>query len=155
VFDDPRAGSAAELSVEDNVALAMRRGRHRRLRRAVTADRHVTMRRVLSALGLGLEDRLGDPVGLLSAGQRQALTLAMAAFGTPRVLLLDERLSALDPNTTTRLRELTIALADRLDAVTLMITHDVHDALTLGDRLLVLRAGQLAHDRSATCEASG
>ena len=107
VFDDPRIGTAPELSIEDNLAMAMSRGRRRTMRFALNAKRRRIMWERLAALGLGLETRLHDPVGLLSAGQRQSLTLVLAALGAPAVLLLDEHLAALDPATARRVLDLT------------------------------------------------
>lgn len=146
VFDDPRAGSAPELSVEENLALAMSRGRRRRLRPAVTASRRERMRRALAELGLGLEDRLQQPVGLLSAGQRQSLTMIMATLRTPSVLLLDEHLAALDPTTAVRVLAVTRELAASAGSTTVMVTHDMEAAISVGDRLLVIRAGRIAAD---------
>lgn len=150
VFDDPRAGSATTLSVEENLALAMARGRRRGLRPAVTRQRRRVMREALATLGLGLEDRLHQPVGLLSAGQRQSLTLVMAALRDPSVLLLDEHLAALDPTTAQRVLSLTTALAAQAGSTTVMVTHDMQAALATGDRLLVMRDGSVATDLTGT-----
>jgi putative tryptophan/tyrosine transport system ATP-binding protein len=149
VFDDPRAGSAPELSIEDNLALAMARGRRRTLRFAVSSRRRAVMREHLARLGLGLEDRLGDRVGLLSAGQRQSLTMVMAGLARPSVLLLDEHLAALDPGTAGRVLDLTRGLVEEMGATTLMITHNMEHALSLGDRLLVLSRGRVIGDLDA------
>lgn len=153
VFDDPRAGSAPQLSVEDNLALAMARGRRRGFRRAVTRTRRRDMRAALARLGLGLEDRLEQPVGLLSAGQRQSLTMVMATLVHPSVLLLDEHLSALDPDTARTVLDLTLHLVRESRSTTVMVTHDMGVATEVGDRLLVLRAGQIAHDLSGRRKA--
>ncbi|MDY7104985.1 MAG: ATP-binding cassette domain-containing protein [Actinomycetota bacterium] len=150
VFDDPRAGSAPELSVEENLALAMARGRRRGVRRAVTDRRRHRMRDALAVLGLGLEDRLDQPVGLLSAGQRQSLTMVMATLRHPSVLLLDEHLAALDPATARRVLLLTTDLAREAGSTTVMVTHDMHAALTTGDRLVVVRAGRIGADLSGS-----
>jgi putative ABC transport system ATP-binding protein len=149
VFDDPRAGTAPELSIEDNLALALSRGRRRTLRLALTRSRRALMREHLSRLGLGLEDRLADRAGLLSAGQRQSLTMVMAGLSEPSVLLLDEHLAALDPGTAARVLRLTSELVSRLGATTLMITHNMAHALELGDRLLVLSRGAVIADLDA------
>lgn len=146
VFDDPLAGTAPRLSIEENLALAMTRGRRRGLRRAVTDSRRRVMRERLAELGLGLEHRLADPVGGLSAGQRQSLTLVMAAFGRPRVLLLDEHLAALDPRTSATVAALTSTIVSSTGAAALMITHDLEYALRLGSRTLVLAGGRVAAD---------
>ncbi len=147
VFDDPRAGSAPQLSVADNLALAMARGRRRGLRRAVTTRRRQVMREALAQLGLGLEDRLDQPVGLLSAGQRQSLTMVMATLTRPSLLLLDEHLAALDPTTAATVLSLTRRLVRESGATTVMVTHDMSVALAVGDRLVVMRGGQLIADR--------
>lgn len=146
VFDDPLAGTAPRLSIEDNLALAMTRDRRRRLRRAVTAERREVMRGRLAELGLGLEHRLDDPAGTLSAGQRQSLTLLMASFGSPRVLLLDEHLAALDPRTSAVVADLTVRIAGTTGAAVLMITHDLAVAARLGTRTLVMGGGRMVAD---------
>jgi putative ABC transport system ATP-binding protein len=148
VFDDPRAGTAPELSIEDNIALALGRGRRRTLRFALSARRRAHMRERLAELGLGLEDRLHDPVGLLSAGQRQSLTMVMAGLTRPEVLLLDEHLAALDPRTAQKVLTLTFDLVRDVGCSTLMITHNMDHALELGDRLLVMSRGQVIADLS-------
>jgi putative ABC transport system ATP-binding protein len=149
VFDDPRVGSAPGLSVEENLALAMARGKRRGLRRAVTSRRRLDMREALSVLGLGLEDRLAQPVGLLSAGQRQSLTMVMAALKRPSLLLLDEHTAALDPATAARVLELTALVANTASATTVMVTHDMAAALATGDRLVIMRSGRIAADLTA------
>jgi putative ABC transport system ATP-binding protein len=159
VFDDPRAGTAPELSIADNLALAARRGSRRRLRFALSSSRRAALRERLATLGLGLENRLHDQVGLLSAGQRQSLTMVMAALVRPDVLLLDEHLSALDPATAARVLRLTAELTAERHCVTIMVTHNMDYALALGDRLLVMSSGAVAHDirgaekRALTAEA--
>ncbi len=146
VFDNPHAGTAPDLSIEENVALAMSRGAKRGLRFAVTARRRRVMRERLAVLGLGLEDRLTDRVALLSAGQRQSLTMVMAAMTQPEVLLLDEHLAALDPGTQARVLDLTIELARELACTTLMITHNMDHAIAVGDRLVVMSHGRAIAD---------
>jgi putative ABC transport system ATP-binding protein len=148
VFDDPRSGTAPELSAEENLALALARGRRRGLRRAVTDQRRHAMFHALSSLGLGLEHRLGQPAGSLSAGQRQSLTMIMATMCDPSVLLLDEHLAALDPASAERVLDLTRRLVDRTRCTTVMVTHDMDVALTTGDRLLVMHRGRVAADLS-------
>jgi putative ABC transport system ATP-binding protein len=149
VFDDPRAGTAPELSVEDNLALAMARGRRRSLRFALNTRRRARMRDELAHLGLGLEHRLSDRVGLLSAGQRQSVTMVMAALSKPVVLLLDEHLAALDPGTTAKVLALTTKVADEIGGATLMITHNMEQAIATGNRLLVMSRGSVVADFEA------
>jgi putative tryptophan/tyrosine transport system ATP-binding protein len=146
VFDDPRAGTAPELSIEDNLALAASRGSRRRLRFALSSSRRALLRERLAQLGLGLEDRLHDQVGLLSAGQRQSLTMVMASLVRPDVLLLDEHLSALDPATAARVLRLTDDLVAEMRCTTIMVTHNMDHALALGERLLVMSRGAVVSD---------
>jgi putative ABC transport system ATP-binding protein len=153
VFDDPRAGTAPELSIEDNLALAMARGRRRGLRFALSAPRRSLMREHVAGLGLGLEDRLGDRVGLLSAGQRQSLTMVMAALTAPPVLLLDEHLAALDPGTSATVLALTDDLVRELGCTTIMVTHNMDHALALGDRLIVMSRGRVIADYQGELKA--
>ena len=149
VFQDPMVGTAPSLTIEENLALAHLRGRRRGLRPALGADNRRTYRDLLAAFGLGLEDRLGSPVGLLSGGQRQVLALTMATLATPRILLLDEHTAALDP----RIAELVMtATADVIAArrlTALMVTHNMRHALTYGDRLLMMDAGGIKLDIDA------
>jgi putative ABC transport system ATP-binding protein len=146
VFDNPQLGTLPQLSIEDNLALAMSRGRSRRLRFALNARRRNDMRERLATLGLGLENRLGDPVSLLSAGQRQSLTLIMAGLRDPEVLLLDEHLAALDPGTQRTVLELTVGLVERVACTTIMVTHNMEHAISLGDRVLVMSRGRVVAD---------
>lgn len=148
VFDNPQAGTAPDLSIEDNMALAVSRGKPRRLRPALDVTRRNLIRERLAELGLGLENRLGDPVGLLSAGQRQSVTMAMAAMTEPEVLLLDEHLAALDPNTQLRVLDLTVGLVGKLGCTTVMVTHNMNHAIEVGDRLLVMSRGRIVADIS-------
>lgn len=148
VFDNPHAGTLPELSIEDNLALAMSRGRRRRLRFALSARRRAVMRERLAVLGLGLESRLSDPVSMLSAGQRQSLTLVMAGLCDPEILLLDEHLAALDPGTQRRVLDLTVSLIERVGCTAIMVTHNMEHALALGDRLLVMSRGRVITDVS-------
>jgi putative ABC transport system ATP-binding protein len=159
VFDDPRTGTAPDLSIEDNMAVAMSRGQRRGLRVAVTARRRQLMRDRLATLGLGLEERLHDPVGSLSAGQRQSLTLILAALGAPSVLLLDEHLAALDPVTARLVLDLTSAIVADVCCATLMVTHNMEHAIDRGDRMVVMSRGRIVADvagddkRSLTVDA--
>jgi putative ABC transport system ATP-binding protein len=146
VFDNPLMGTAPDLSVEDNMALAMARGRRRRLGFASGRRRRQLMRERLSRLGLGLEDRLTDMARLLSAGQRQSLTMVMAGLCHPDVLLLDEHLSALDPATSVKVLGLTLDLVREFGCTTLMVTHNMEHALQAGDRLIVMSRGRIAAD---------
>jgi putative ABC transport system ATP-binding protein len=148
VFDDPRIGTAPELSIEDNLAMAMSRGRRRTLRFALNAKRRRTMQEHLAALNLGLETRLHDPVGQLSAGQRQSLTLVLAALGDPAVLLLDEHLAALDPATARRVLGLTSDVVAAAGCATLMVTHNMEHALATGSRVVVMSRGRIVGDVS-------
>jgi putative ABC transport system ATP-binding protein len=154
VFDNPNAGTAPELSVEDNLALALHRGRRRTLGLALTRGRRAVLRDRLAQLGLGLEHRLTDPVALLSAGQRQSLTMVMAGLTAPAVLLLDEHLAALDPATAARVLDLTLALRAELGCTTLMITHNMDHALRLGHRVLVLSRGRIIADLDEPAKAA-
>jgi len=146
VFDNPQAGTAPELSIEDNMALAMARGRRRTLRFALSSKRRALMRERLAHLGLGLENRLTDPVQLLSAGQRQSLTMVMAGLCQPEVLLLDEHLAALDPGTQAKVLALTLDLVREYQCTTIMITHNMDHAIRVGDRLVVMSRGRVAAD---------
>jgi putative ABC transport system ATP-binding protein len=146
VFDNPLAGTAPSLSLEDNMALAASRGRRRRLVPALHRTRRDLMRERLATLGLGLENRLADPVALFSAGQRQSLTMLMAGLVAPQVLLLDEHLAALDPRTQARVLDLTVRMHGDLGCATLMVTHNMRHAIEVGDRLLVLSGGRVALD---------
>ncbi|MDT3443852.1 MULTISPECIES: ABC transporter ATP-binding protein [unclassified Pseudofrankia] len=146
VFDDPLAGTAPDLSLADNLALAAARGRRRRLSPAVTPGRRSGMREDLAVLGLGLERRLADPVTLLSAGQRQSVTMLMAGLRKPKLLLLDEHLAALDPRTRARVLDLTLQMHERLGCASMMITHSMRHAIEVGDRLLVMSRGRVIYD---------
>ena len=146
VFDNPLVGTAPDLSIEENLALAIARGRRRGLRFAVSDSRRRTMREHLEVLDLGLENRLSQRVALLSAGQRQSLTMIMAAMGRPEVLLLDEHLAALDPETQRRVLEVTERIAGEMSCTTLMITHNMAHAIAVGTRLLVMSRGRVVAD---------
>lgn len=146
VFQNPLTGTASELSVSENLALAARRGGRHRLGRALRPDRRESIREKLALLRMGLENRLDTPSGWLSGGQRQALTVLMATMVRPTLLLLDEHTAALDP----RSAELVIRLTSELIAAggltTLMVTHSMAHAVELGDRILVMHGGRLAYD---------
>lgn len=154
VFDNPHAGTAPELSIEENMALAIARGRRRRLRFATGPARRVVMRTALERLRLGLERRLPDTVAQLSAGQRQSLTLVMAGLQQPEVLLLDEHLAALDPGTQRRVLDLTLEIISELRGAALMVTHNMEHAIGLGDRLLVMSRGAIVRDFSGEEKAN-
>lgn len=146
VFQDPLAGTCASLTIEENLALAEARGRGRGLRLALAGATRARWRERLTRLGLGLEHRLGDRMGLLSGGQRQAVALLMATMAPSRILLLDEHTAALDPRTAEFVLDLTRRLVGELRLTTLMVTHSMHQALALGDRLLMLHEGKVCLD---------
>lgn len=143
VWADPLAGTVAEMSIEDNMSFAFARDRRRTFRRATSRARRSTIKDAVARLGLGLEDRLHEDVGRLSSGQRQSLTVAMAVACHPDILILDEHLAALDPVTRDRLSTLTVEAAREAGCVTLMVTHSMEEAIRLGDRLIVMNAGQV------------
>lgn len=146
VFQDPLAGTCAELTIEENLALAAARGRRRHLGLAVTDARRPPWRQRLKELGLGLEDRLHDRMGLLSGGQRQSVALLMATLAPSKILLLDEHTAALDPRTADLVMTLTGRLVAELGLTALMVTHSMHQALSYGDRLLMLHEGRICLD---------
>ena len=146
VFQDPLLGTCASLSIEQNLALALRRGRPRGLSRGVTDEDRAVFRREVHKIGLGLEDRLADRIGLLSGGQRQALTLLMATLVRPKVLLLDEHTAALDPKTANAILLLTEHIVTEQKLTTLMVTHNMNQALKLGNRLIMLHQGTIILD---------
>ena len=148
VFQDPMMGTAANMQIEENLALAARRGGRRSLRMGITKAEREQFRELLKILGLGLEDRLTDKVGLLSGGQRQALTLLMATLQKPKLLLLDEHTAALDPKTAAKVMEVTRTLVNQDQLTTLMITHNMRDAIEYGDRLLMMYNGRIVVDVS-------
>ena len=139
-------GTAANMQIEENLALAARRGGRRSLRIGITKAEREQFREMLKILGLGLEDRLTDKVGLLSGGQRQALTLLMATLQKPKLLLLDEHTAALDPKTAAKVMEVTRTLVNQDQLTTLMITHNMRDAIEYGDRLLMMYGGRIVVD---------
>ena len=146
VFQNPLDGTAATMRVEENLAVALRRGQQRGFARGVGEDRRRLFRAALEPLGMGLEQRLAAPVGLLSGGQRQALTLLMATLAQPRVLLLDEHTAALDPAAATEIEALTTRLQAEQGLTTLMVTHNMQQALRVGTRTLMLHQGEIALD---------
>ncbi len=146
VFQDPLLGTCGSLSIEQNLALALRRGRPHGLGLGVKGRDRALFREQLSQLGLGLEDRLRDKAGLLSGGQRQALTMLMATLVRPEILLLDEHTAALDPKTAQQILELTERLVREQQLTTLMVTHNMKQALRLGNRLVMMHQGQVILD---------
>ena len=148
VFQDPMMGTAATMQIEENLALAARRGKSRTLRPGITkADREEYIER-LKILDLGLEERLTSKVGLLSGGQRQALTLLMASLQKPKLLLLDEHTAALDPKTAAKVLDATEKIVSRDNLTTLMITHNMKDAIAYGNRLIMMYNGHIVIDVS-------
>lgn len=148
VFQDPMKGTAAGMWLEENLALAYRRGKRRTLRWAITKAERQKYREMLKQLDLGLDTRLTTRVGLLSGGQRQAVTLLMATMNSPKLLLLDEHTAALDPKTAEKVLALTDKFVSEEKLTTLMITHNMKDAITHGNRLIMMNAGQIIFDVS-------
>jgi len=146
VFQDPTLGTAADLSIAENLALAAQKGEGGHLRWALGHALLEQLRGRLKELGMGLEDRLWTPIGNLSGGQRQALSLLMATWHEPRLLLLDEHTAALDPKTATMILRLSEEIIRRGNLTTLMVTHSMQQAVNLGDRLLMLSGGRILHD---------
>ena len=143
VFQDPMMGTAATMQIEENMALALRRGKRRGLRVGITKKERALFREQLATLDLGLEDRMTAKVGLLSGGQRQALTLLMASLQKPELLLLDEHTAALDPKTAAKVLEATQRIVSENNLTTLMITHNMKDAITYGNRLIMMCDGRI------------
>lgn len=148
VFQDPMTGTAADMEIEENLALAARRGKPATLKPGVTAKERVMFKELLAKLNLGLEERLTSKVGLLSGGQRQAITLLMATLKNPRLLLLDEHTAALDPQTAAKVLDLTASLVNERKLSALMITHNMKDAIRLGNRLIMMYDGKIVYDIS-------
>lgn len=146
VFQDPMMGTAASMGIEENLALALRRGERRGLRWGITLKERQRYRELLAGLGLGLEDRLTTKVGLLSGGQRQAITLLMATLKKPKLLLLDEHTAALDPKTAANVLQITRDIIQRDKLTTMMITHNMKDAIAHGNRLIMLYEGRIVID---------
>jgi putative ABC transport system ATP-binding protein len=146
VFQDPMAGTCEALSIEENMALAYARGRSRGLKASIDAPRRAVFRDRLSVLGLGLENRLGDSMGLLSGGQRQAVSLLMATLTGMKILLLDEHTAALDPRTADFVLQLTRRIIEEQKLTALMVTHSMRHALDYGTRTVMLHEGKVAFD---------
>ena len=150
VFQDPMMGTAAGMQIQENLALAFRRGEKRGLGWGIKANEKDSYREALARLGLGLEDRMTSKVGLLSGGQRQALTLLMATLKRPKLLLLDEHTAALDPKTAAKVLELTEELVSEDNLTTLMVTHNMKDAIQIGNRLIMMNDGRIIYDVSGS-----
>ena len=148
VFQDPMMGTASNMQIEENLAIASRRGKFPGLSWSSKASQREKFREMLAELDLGLEDRLTSKVGLLSGGQRQAVTLLMATLNNPKLLLLDEHTAALDPKTAAKVLALTEKIVTREHLTTLMITHNMRDALRYGNRLIMLYNGRIIIDIS-------
>ena len=146
VFQDPMMGTAADMWIEENLAIALRRGQKHKLKWMVTKQDRELFRERLKVLGLGLEDRLQVKVRLLSGGQRQALTLLMASLRRPKLLLLDEHTAALDPATAAKVLEISDQIVPENNLTTLMITHNMNDAIRHGNRLIMMNAGKIILD---------
>lgn len=143
VFQDPMAGTAPTMTIEENLALAFSRNKQRTFRKGVTKKRREYFRTVLQSLHLGLENRLNAKVGLLSGGERQALSLLMATFTEPSILLLDEHTAALDPSRAELITNLTKDIVNKYHLTTLMVTHNMQQAIDLGNRLIMMDKGQI------------
>ncbi len=148
VFQDPMTGTAASMQIEENLALAKRRGDFRTLRTGITRAEREEYRERLKILGLGLEDRMTAKVGLLSGGQRQALTLLMATLKKPKLLLLDEHTAALDPHTAAKVLQLSDQIIRENNLMTMMVTHNMRDAIAYGNRLIMMHEGHIILDIS-------
>ena len=148
VFQDPMMGTAATMQIEENLALAARRGKPRTLRAGITKAERESYVEQLKILDLGLENRLTTKVGLLSGGQRQALTLLMATLQKPKLLLLDEHTAALDPKTAAKVLEATQRIVEKNHLTTMMITHNMRDAIAYGNRLIMMYEGHIVVDVS-------
>lgn len=154
VFQDPMTGTAGDMWIEENMSLAMMRGKTRGLDWAITHKDRAVYKELLHKLDLGLEDRLSTKVGLLSGGQRQAITLLMATMNHPKLLLLDEHTAALDPKTAAKVLQLTREIVEEEGLTTLMITHNMKDALSHGNRLIMMDAGRIILDVNGAEKAS-
>lgn len=153
VFQDPMRGTAAGLQIDENLALAFRRGRTRGLGWGIKNIEREYYQDSLAKLGLGLQTRMSSKVGLLSGGQRQALTLLMATLERPKLLLLDEHTAALDPKTAKKVLELTDEIVQEQNLTALMVTHNMKDAIQLGNRLIMMHEGRIIYDISGTDKA--
>ncbi len=154
VFQDPMMGTAANMEIQENLALAYRRGKNRGLRWGITNKEKQIYTEKLKSLDLGLETRMSTKVGLLSGGQRQALTLLMAALQQPKLLLLDEHTAALDPKTADRVLELTQQIVTANNLTTLMVTHNMKQAILYGNRLIMMYEGNIINDVSGEEKSS-
>ncbi|MBO0212250.1 ABC transporter ATP-binding protein [Vibrio sp. Vb2880] len=146
VFQDPLAGTCGALTIEENMALAYMRGKRRSWTHALSSNRRKLFQERISILGLGLEDRLGDNIGLLSGGQRQAVSLVMATLSDSKLLLLDEHTAALDPRMAAFIIDLTKTIVNEFNLTVMMVTHSMKDALACGDRTVMLHQGQIVLD---------
>ena len=146
VFQDPMTGTAATMSIEENMAIAARRGKKRTLSWGVTKKERAQYKEMLKTLDLGLEDRLSSKVGLLSGGQRQAITLLMASLKKPKLLLLDEHTAALDPKTAAKVLAISDKIIDENHLTALMVTHNMKDAIAHGNRLIMMYEGKIIYD---------
>lgn len=148
VFQDPMTGTASTMDIEENMAIAYRRGESRTLRWGVSKAEREIFREKLTILGLGLEDRMTSKVGLLSGGQRQAITLLMAALKHPKLLLLDEHTAALDPKTASKVLEISDKIIAENHLTAMMVTHNMRDAISHGNRLIMMHEGRVIYDVS-------
>lgn len=146
VFQDPMTGTAATMDIEENMAIAYRRGERRTLKWGVSKAEKTLFREKLSVLGLGLEDRMTTKVGLLSGGQRQAITLLMASLKKPQLLLLDEHTAALDPKTAAKVLEISDQIISDNNLTAMMVTHNMKDAIAHGNRLIMMHEGHIIYD---------
>ncbi len=153
VFQDPLAGTAPNLTIEENLALALLRGKGRGLGPGLTKKRRDEFVEKLRSLELGLENRLSAKVGLLSGGQRQALSLLMAGFTNPRIMLLDEHTAALDPQRAELVTSLTERIVDEGGLTTLMVTHNMEQAIRLGNRLIMMHEGRIVYEADAATKS--
>lgn len=148
VFQDPMTGTASTMSIEENMAIAARRGQRRGLRWGISRKEREEFKKKLGALGLGLEERISTKVGLLSGGQRQAVTLLMAAIKKPKLLLLDEHTAALDPKTAKKVLEISDKIIEENQLTAMMVTHNMKDAIAHGNRLIMMHEGRIIYDVS-------
>ena len=146
VFQDPRDGTASDMNIEEKLAIAARRGGRHTLKWGITKKERETYKELLAGLGLGLENRMTSKVGLLSGGQRQAITLLMASLKCPKILLLDEHTAALDPKTAKVVLDLTDKIVEENHLTTLMVTHNMKDAIAHGNRLIMMNNGHVLFD---------
>ena len=146
VFQDPMRGTAPDMQIDENLALARRRGQRRTLAWGISREEKDQYPALLKELDLGLETRMESKVGLLSGGQRQALTLLMATLTNPKLLLLDEHTAALDPKTAAKVLNLTEKIVNERQLTTIMVTHNMHDAIRLGNRLIMMHEGNIIYD---------